>query len=597
MPIHHGGRTYLTDAHNNNPTSGWGVAALWVLEKGIARPVAALGQPQDWKVFFDHPNSNSFLARIPGDKNIKGEKRLFVWSDTNDDGKPQPAEVEVTPNEVGSVNVMNDLSLVTATGLHFKPQRFTPGGAPIFDSKKPLKLIARTQNPASSGGGQVVVASNGWSLFTTPPPPFSPYGIAGVQNGEPIWSYPSMWPGLHASHHSAVPDQPGQLIGTTRLLGNPVQVGAKAGGADAIEIFAINGNKGTVYLLTTDGLFVATLFRDSRTASWDFPKAERGMLVNKASLHEESFWPNIMQTRDGTVFLEANSSLVRLEDLEKIRRLPTQTIDVRPQQLAAARDGLLQAESRRQQTNTSVMTIGLLATAPSVDGQAGEWPSNLFVRIDTRRLQIGDWGSKSVNTEAALAISGDRLFACFKTAEPNLLENSGQTWPLHFKTGGALDLMLATDTKAGLNRAAAAGDVRLIVTIVKAKPVGILYRPVAPNPASEPFPFSSPLRTIKFDRIDDVSRELVFKSHVVKNEKDRTQSAIYEFSIPLATLGLKGAAGDAIHGDIGVLRGDGSTTLQRSYWRNKSSALTSDLPSEAELTPKLWGRMEFQAVP
>ena len=29
----------------------------------------------------------------------------------------------------------------------------------------------------------------------------------------------------------------------------------------------INGNKGNVYLFTTDGLFVATLFRDSRTAS------------------------------------------------------------------------------------------------------------------------------------------------------------------------------------------------------------------------------------------------------------------------------------------------------------------------------------------
>jgi len=615
MPIHRDGRTYLTDAHNNNPTGGWGAAALWILEKGFARPVAAVGRPQDWKVFFEGANSNAFLARIPGDKNIKSEKLIFVWSDLNDDGKPQPEEVVVTANSVGSVNVMNDLSFVTGTGLHFKPQRFTAKGAPIFDAKNPVKLVAQTQNPASSGGGEALVANDGWSVFTTAPKPLSPYGIAGVRNGEAMWSYPSMWPGLHASHHSAVPDFPGELIGTTRLLGSPIRIGdldlshasspsprpspPGRGGTEAIEVFAINGNKGTVYLLTTDGLFVATLFHDSRTASWDFEKAERGILVNTASLHEEDFWPNIMQTRDGKVFLEClSSSLVRVDGLEQVRRLPEQKIEVTPQQLTAAREWFVQAEAERQQTNTSTMTIGLLNKAPAVDGNADEWPTNLFVTIDTRRLQIGDWGSKRVKTEAALAVAGDRLFACFKTAEPNLLENSGDSWPMHFKTGGALDLMLATDGKANPSRAnAAAGDVRLLVTMVKKKPVAVLYWQVAPGSGREPFPFSSPLRTVKFDRIDDVSSDLNFKSNFVRNEKDKTETATYEFSIPLATLGLKAKRGEIIRGDIGVLRGNGTTTLQRSYWRNKTAALTSDVPSEAELLPKLWGMMEFQTVP
>lgn len=590
MPIHHSGRTYLTDAHNTNPTGGWGAAALWILEKGIARPVAALGRVQDWKVFCENANSNAFLARIPGEKNIKRERLMFVWSDLNDDGRPQPEEVFITTNSVGSVNVMNDLSFVTGSGLHFKPERFTARGAPIFDAKNPTRLVAQTQNPASSGGGQALVASDGWSVLTTAPKPFSPYGIAGVRGGEAMWSYPSMWPGLHASHHSAVPDFPGELIGTTRLLGSPIRV------QNDTEIFAINGNKGTVYLFTTDGLFVATLFHDSRTASWDFERAERGMLVNKASLHEEDFWPNIMQTRDGKVFLEClNSSLVRVDGLEQIHRLPDQKIEVTPQQLAAAREWFVQTEAARQQTNTSTMTIGLLDKSPVVDGKAEEWPTNLFVTIDVRRLQIGDWGSKRVKTEAALAIAGDRLYACFKTAEPNLLENSGDAWPMHFKTGGALDLMFATDSKSNPNRATAAvGDVRLLVTLVKKKAVAVLYRPVAPGSGREPFPFSSPLRTVKFDRIDDVSRELVFKSNFVRNEKDKTETATYEFSIPLTALGLKPAPGETIGGDIGVLRGNGSTTFQRSYWRNKSAALTSDVPSEAELTPKLWGKMEFK---
>jgi len=48
-----------------------------------------------------------------------------------------------------------------------------------------------------------------------------------------------------------------------------------------------------------------------------------------------------------------------------------------------------------------------------------------------------------------------------------------------------------------------------------------------------------------------------------------------------------------VRGDIGVLRGDGAQTLQRVYWNNKATAITSDVPSEAELTPELWGKWTF----
>lgn len=593
-PIHRDGRTYLTDAHNNNPTAGWGAASIWILEKGIARPVAALGQPKYWNVFFNVANSNAFLARLPASsgKNIQAEKLMFIWSDVNQDGKPQPDEVDVTARDVSSVNVMNDLSFVTGTGFQFKPARILENGAPVYQTRGAIKLVQQTQNPASSGGGQVMVASDGWSVFTTPPKPMSPYGIAGVRNGEPTWSYPNMWPGLHASHHAAVPDFPGELIGPTRLLGSPIRIAKD-------EIFAINGNKGTIYLMTTDGLFVATLFHDSRQAAFDFPEHKRGLSVNKASLHEETFWPTITQTRDGEVWLQVlNSCLVKVEGLEKLRRLPDQSVQVSAQQLVAAREWQVQSEVARQQTNTGVMTIAMVRQPPVVDGKADDWPTNQFVTIDTRRLQIGDWGSKRVRTEAALAVNGERLYACFKTAEPDLLANAGDSWPMHFKTGGALDLMLGTDFSAAPNRATAGqGDLRLLVTMVEKKPTAVLYRQVASGGKREPFPFTSPLRTVKFDRIDDVTEELLFQSTVVKNEKDRTQAVVYEFSVPLVTLGLRPVAGQTIRGDIGVLRGNGKTTLQRSYWRNKATGLTSDIPSEAELLPRLWGTMEFRASP
>ena len=68
----------------------------------------------------------------------------------------------------------------------------------------------------------------------------------------------------------------------------------------------------------------------------------------------------------------------------------------------------------------------------------------------------------------------------------------------------------------------------------------------------------------------------------------------FEVSIPLAALRLRAEAGTSIRGDIGVLRGDGFTTIQRVYWMNKATGITADVPSEAELTPNLWGTLRFR---
>ena len=59
--------------------------------------------------------------------------------------------------------------------------------------------------------------------------------------------------------------------------------------------------------------------------------------------------------------------------------------------------------------------------------------------------------------------------------------------------------------------------------------------------------------------------------------------------MPLARLGWKPKAGQSYRADLGVLRGDGQQTTQRVYWSNKATAITADVPSEAELTPRLWG--------
>ena len=117
---------------------------------------------------------------------------------------------------------------------------------------------------------------------------------------------------------------------------------------------------------------------------------------------------------------------------------------------------------------------------------------------------------------------------------------------------------------------------------MKGKTLALLYRAVVPG-TEDPVPFSSPWRTITIDRVDDVSAQVPLAG----------ADGNYELSVPLAVLGLKPQPGQRINGDVGILRGNGFQTVQRVYWANKASGITADVPSEAELTPRLWGRCEF----
>jgi hypothetical protein len=207
--------------------------------------------------------------------------------------------------------------------------------------------------------------------------------------------------------------------------------------------------------------------------------------------------------------------------------------------------------------------------------------------------QVGDWGRRKLKTEAALAIAGDKLFAAFRTDSPNLT-NSGESLQNLFKTGAALDLMIGAAEADAKRRQPAPGDQRLLVTRVKNKTVAMLYRQVAPGTATPKVQFSSPLRTVPFDRVDDVSDQVTLANGTEKDEKAKTQSATFELSIPLSVLDLKPAAGQTSRGDLGLLRGNGIQTLQRIYWSNKATGIVSDIPSEAELTPQLWGTWKFR---
>ena len=179
-----------------------------------------------------------------------------------------------------------------------------------------------------------------------------------------------------------------------------------------------------------------------------------------------------------TIYLAAvehTSSIVHVEGLESIRRLPATTVAITPELLAACRDYETSAEvARLARQGRDELLVRLVGDGGGwrIDGDLAEWSEADWVPID------GD-------TRAALAVVGERLVVAYHTTTPNLLENAGsEPWYGLFKTGGGVDLMLATRRLDGKATAAAAeGDLRRIVARVAGKHRALLYRPVVPGEA------------------------------------------------------------------------------------------------------------------
>ncbi|MEZ0296070.1 MAG: hypothetical protein ACAI35_06405 [Candidatus Methylacidiphilales bacterium] len=604
VPLYHNGKRYFTNCYNNNPTGGSSTTVLYLEKDGVARPVLVAGNSAQWDVL----KSDDFKSAWPEgiDLNAKKNNRaFFIWSDLNDDGKPQNEEISWLAKESGGITVMPDLSLCVARmsgkAMRFAPAGMTDSGVPKYDINNGEVRAEGVEGPRSSGGDQMLVTDDGQTIVSLGMAPFSPWSLSGAKDGKPAWSYPNPWPGLHASHHAARPSQPGQVIGATRLMGGLFT----PKGADVGPMWGINANMGNCYIFTADGLFVTTVFHDVRKAPvWGMPQAVRNMEVGNLSLHDENFWPTITQTSDGKVYMQdgARSSLVRLDGLETVKRLPETTVTLTAADLEKARTWLMQREAERQAENgTGILKVAMPDTAPVVDGKLDDWKTASWVDIEKAGAGANfNSDAKPYDVRAAVAIANGNLYAAWATVDDEdlLTTNTGEIAEAPFKTGGALDIMIGTNPTARADRTAAApGDLRLLITRKPVaaegkdkskrtfKTMAVLYRPVVPGTAPEKrVPFSSPWRTFNFDQVTDVSD----KVQVADDGKGH-----FEISVSLDTLGLKPQPGTRIRGDIGVLRGAPGQSTARVYWSNKATAIVSDVPSEAELLPALWGEWEF----
>jgi len=355
-----GERLYLSNAFTGGPTTGEDIVSLWLYRDGLAVPVACLGDTAGWDLLNSEPFRSRWPAAVkPAPSGSKAGNATFAWCDLNDDAQVQPEEVQITAGPPGSIMLDGELGLTTSTALRYVPVGFTAKGSPRYDLARGQKLAQGGRPSQGGGGGQVIAGRGGWTVFTFPPEPLPVCYLAGCKDGKLNWTYPVEMLGLHNSQRAQPPKYPGEVIGTTRLLGRTIVVPPNgASNSESTELWAINGNRGNVYLFTTDGLLVATLFQDFKTGKPWPEEEQRGADLNHVSLFDECFFPSIQQLTDGRVYMVAGksfSAIFEITGLDTIHRIPEQPLTITPEHVTAARRYLeaRSADRTRHETQTA----------------------------------------------------------------------------------------------------------------------------------------------------------------------------------------------------------------------------------------------------
>ena len=586
------GRRYMSNCYNNNPIAAPSNMSIYFdLGDGHLRPCVSMGRTGNWRSMLDREEFSS-LWPDPGNR----DNGSYIWCDRNNDGLVQAAEVSIIASGCGAPIAMPDMT-VTLSNLDGNAVRLFPEwidgcDAPQYAFDRCEILATNVYGSMSDGGDYVLADDSDEVVMTKGAAPYSPYSFVGTKAGRAVWSYPTMWPGLHASHSAPAPSAPGQLIGTVRNMGPLMSPkGCKAG-----PLWMISGNTGSVYLFTRDGIFVTSVFGDGRQCRLlesGLPAnigTQRGTRIENTSISGENFWPTSTCTPDGTVYVTACSRIMRIEGLDTIRPIKPGRIKVTARDLERVQAYRVALEKQRHARQGADMLKApmLPEGAIAIDGNFADWDEAVRVDIEKQGVYaFFDSNSAPFDIQGAAAVCGDRLCLMWETGNRELLRNSGENPVALFKTGGCLDFMIGTDKDAPFEREHPVdGDLRLLVTRVDGQTRALVYRQVDSSAtAGDRQDFSSPWRTITFGSVRDVSDAV----SLAQDDQGR-----FEVSIPLETLGLKPVAGLRLKADIGVLRGEPGRTNARHYWSNKSTNITQDVPSEAELTPGLWGILEFE---
>lgn len=527
-----------------------------------------------------------------------------LWSDRNDNGKVDDDEVVTLSNvKYGAEGAMqwgipwsrHDLSTLrpvsNTRSVRFTPAEFTASGVPIFDSRSVSFVdYAHGIAPVDVDASMLVgfyenshVPGFVDEMRNRPEGDLS--GIKGYdRTGKLVWTYPQPFSGVHGSFKAPLPSNPGEVFGTIYVMGT-----ADMGG-DIGTVMCFNGYYGSRYLFTTDGLFVQALFKDSRLLPQVAEKAVPGMLVNEMSPGSEAYAGTFSRARDGRVFLTGTLGgpmcvVQSVEGLDQLERLPSQTLTVTAEQIAQGQAMQLQRENERISAGIASKRLLIARQTRVVDGvfdEPGFAETAVAIKADDRR-----------GGQAALSFDEKNLYVAFRVKDSTPWKNAGTDAKTIFLYGDSVDIQLGLNPVAGPNRKRPwEGDIRIAIAPWAGSTgspqedgaIVMLYRPIVPGHTGPREAFVSPVGRVEMDRVERLAEAKVAVTRTADGYE-------LEAAIPLERLGRELLAGRTIRGDVGILFSDdtGTECVLRSYWSNRNTNMTSDLPSEAKLQPVEWG--------
>jgi hypothetical protein len=550
VPIRYKGRTYLVSAPLSYlPTMPVGAVFLFDEQTSTVRMVAAMGAASSFLYVRTVEAQEKLGGRPFGEFN-------FIWIDRSGDGAVQLDEVKFTPRVPDAENLGPfDRELgVMAGNTRYEVRELLPDGTPVFEARQmPFAALLRLDNG---------------NYFR--------FGAAGRTNeavssrGERIWSYPAKlgMDGLNVPAWS-----PGLVDLQFGIAGHAV-----AGAGELGEFFVIHANNGQMNLWTADGLLAGHVTyhtRDPRAKGWPETHA-RGTRLDGLTLGQEHFHHYFCRTeQDDKYYLVGQStSVIEVRGIEKFTRGGGE-FPVTPKMLEQTRQW--EAEQLRK-TRFAVPTIidcplgEIVETSATGDGIASEMP-------DLARFRMG-YDSNNLYLKWSLRTDASGPF-----------RNGGDDFRRAFKTGTCVDFQFGADSAADMERSQpVAGDIRVVVTVLNGKPVAVLYRPIAPQaPKAQAWSTTTDAGgTTNFDQV------MILKDAVISVTSAGSETVV-NAALPLKDLGLKPVFGATHRMDWGVLSSrDGQLTIARKYWANATASGTTDEPTEARLTPNLWGFVRFQ---
>ncbi|MGE9290956.1 MAG: hypothetical protein ACQKBT_08200, partial [Puniceicoccales bacterium] len=483
------------------------------------------------------------------------------------DGEYQWAEMHQFSYWNNSIDPQ-DLSFYRSNVYQFKPIEFTEKGAPIYGPEGVERVID------ASGGGQFpyyIPEDDTLIVFGRKQRP----NLVGYdkETKEMTWSYPNDYSGVHGSHKAPIAS-PGMIIGTLKVMGHAEVEGIG-------QVFAMRGNQGEDYYMTSDGLFIGSIFKDSRiTANNLGSSIEETIGYPLEGQPDEPFSGWFGRQNDGvyraiTSLYKESAIVVEIRGLESVHRFkgPAFQIDAEGEAVIADYDPLKKVE----ETVEAQYTVMKMAEPLSVESATG------WTVIPALEL---DGGTTTESATLRIGYDEENLYLSYEVKDRSPMMNRGRDFKRLFKTGDAVDLQIgsaAVDERKDPEN----GDSRLLFSFLEGEPVAVLMRPLdSEAPAIMAHTYDSSVGPKKFDRVELVSE--------VQMQAGKQPSGYYlRASVPWTLLGIQPESGMTLYGDLGFISSDanGMKNVARTYWSKKDTGLVSDEPLEAWFFPQDWGTL------